>query len=80
MYGASTSTQNDPGVKHDMGTEPGGKKQELQRIINNPDTLSGTQLATTSIYYSKYSFVMQHWEFSSARTHDAVRGTALYSR
>lgn len=26
MYGASTSTQDEPGVKQDMGSEPGGKK------------------------------------------------------
>lgn len=26
MYEASTSTKDDPGVKQDMGSEPGGKE------------------------------------------------------
>lgn len=31
MYRAFTSSQDDPGVKEDMGSEPGGKKYKLQQ-------------------------------------------------
>lgn len=33
--GAFTSRQDDPGVKKDMGSEPGGKKYKVQYIISN---------------------------------------------
>lgn len=35
VYGAFTSSQDDPGVKEDTGGEPGGKKHKLQHIIVN---------------------------------------------
>lgn len=31
MYRAFTSSQDDPGVKEDMGSEAGGKKYKLQQ-------------------------------------------------